>query len=416
MPGFAYNRNNVLAGAFLLLALALAVAVAFTLRQRGAGVNSIAFTVRFPLAEGAAGIKPGSPVLLGGQQIGRVTSVAFSHADHADHLPTAIDVKVETRADIPLFENAAIFLELPLLGSLSSINITDPGDRASVPSPHGSAAIEPGDVVLGHVAPPAFLAQAGFGPQQGAQVRELIANARSVVAQLDSLLAANSPKVTQTLDDVSAFTREVRADLERWSAQVDEILRKTDAAAAKADAALADARALLNDNRARIDASLANIESITAKLDRDALRDLSAALADARESFSRLSSALDRADALLVSETPSVRRILANMRLMSDQLKLTATEVRAQPWRLLVQPTTKEFESQVLYDATRAYAVAASDLRAASEALDAALATPASSTPNRDIDSLAKSLKDSIAAYKAAEQKLLDLLIAKQAR
>jgi len=76
---------------------------------------------------------------------------------------------------------------------------------------------------------------------------------------------------------------------------------------------------------------------------------------------------MGRAGTLLKEETPGIRHTLANLRLMSDQLKLTAVEVRSQPWRLLHSPTTKEMSSQVLYDARAAYAEAASDLRAASE-------------------------------------------------
>jgi len=89
---------------------------------------------------------------------------------------------------------------------------------------------------------------------------------------------------------------------------------------------------------------------------------------------------------------------------MSDQLKLTAVEVRSQPWRLLHQPTTKEFSSQVLYDATRAYAEAASDLRAASESLQA--------TGGQQSEEMVEQLTRAVAKYKAAEQALMDKLIA----
>jgi hypothetical protein len=69
------------------------------------------------------------------------------------------------------------------------------------------------------------------------------------------------------------------------------------------------------------------------------------------------------------AQSPGLARTLANFRLTSDQLKLTMMEVRAQPWRLLYQPTRKEEQTQLLYDATRQFALSMSDLRAASEAL-----------------------------------------------
>jgi hypothetical protein len=92
---------------------------------------------------------------------------------------------------------------------------------------------------------------------------------------------------------------------------------------------------------------------------------------------------------------------------MSDQLKLTAIEVRSQPWRLLHTPTTKELSTQVLYDATRAYAEAASDLRAASEALQA--------VQNQDAAAeMSEQLSRSVEKYRAAEKALMDRLIAEE--
>jgi hypothetical protein len=89
---------------------------------------------------------------------------------------------------------------------------------------------------------------------------------------------------------------------------------------------------------------------------------------------------------------------------MSDQLKLTSIEVRSQPWRLLHQPTTKELSAQVLYDATRAFAEAASNLRAASESLQAA-------RPGSDTAHLSDELRTAVERYRTAEQALLDKLI-----
>jgi hypothetical protein len=88
--------------------------------------------------------------------------------------------------------------------------------------------------------------------------------------------------------------------------------------------------------------------------------------------------------------------------------------VRSQPWRLLHQPTNKELSSQVIYDATRNYAQAASNIRAAAEALselslrqqalgDAELAQRLTAAG----EELANSMKD----FREAEDGLLDKLI-----
>src|SRR5947209_5374045 len=109
-------RNNLLAGLFVLGAIAVGVMVSFMLSNRPALGGSRRFTVRFSLADGATGLKKGSPVQLAGQQIGQVRRVDFFPRDQAEK--SAVDVEVEVRGDITLFENAGVYLQLPLLGTL----------------------------------------------------------------------------------------------------------------------------------------------------------------------------------------------------------------------------------------------------------------------------------------------------------
>jgi ABC-type transporter Mla subunit MlaD len=122
-------------------------------------------------------------------------------------------------------------------------------------------------------------------------------------------------------------------------------------------------------------------------------------------------------DALLAEQRPNIRKAMANMRLTSDQLKLASIEVRSQPWRLLHEPDTKELATQVLYDATRSYAAAASDVRAASEALSQVSLAQRAGPTMTDAD-LAKSLADlsvrlraSMESFATAERKLLETLV-----
>ena len=99
-------RNNVIAGVFVLLGVALAVWVSFLLSDRSAFQSTTTFAVRFPLDTGAAGLKRGSEVLLGGQPVGRVLAVDF--ARNPDSTPAHVDVEVEVRDDLPLFTTPAL--------------------------------------------------------------------------------------------------------------------------------------------------------------------------------------------------------------------------------------------------------------------------------------------------------------------
>lgn len=429
-----FNRSNILAALFLLGSLALAVWVSFVLKKSsGVSGQSLPFTVRFTLAQGATGIKPGSAVLLGGQPIGHVTSVGFA-SDAAiaqgETAPTGIDVHVEVRGDLALYENSLVLLELPLLGNISAINIGSVGDAYHVSSPHGSGPrIEAGEVVNGVVAPPAFLAQAGFGPDQVGQLRQAINSFSGAVDRGSALLDSVGPKLDTAATDTSALLKDLRANMEGWSKKLDTVLANTESATAKidpiltkvdtlvADANLAakDVREMVEQNRGKIDSILASVDAAAAKVNSTTIDELNAALIKGRDALDSVTRSTEGLSSLLTSETPDLRRIIANLRLMSDQLKLTAIEVRSQPWRLLIQPTTREFESQILYDATRAYATAASNLRSASESLEAILAKgdAATAAEKSSIAELSAALKGTFTKYRDAEQGLLDKLIEK---
>ena len=181
-------RNNTLAGLFVVASLVLGVWVAFMLADRGAGMNATRFIVRFPVEQGAAGISLGSPVLLGGQQVGQVIGISFGDAVKGDKAgkdvpASSVDVRVEVREDVALFENAQVYLEKPLLGSLSNINVVTPGTDTLSVFNGKSAKVENGEVLVAGVAP-GLLAQAGLGPTQLDQLKRTLENVDKSVLRL----------------------------------------------------------------------------------------------------------------------------------------------------------------------------------------------------------------------------------------
>lgn len=432
--GVMGRRNNIMAGAFVLAGVLLAVWVSFLLAGRGPMAGSRRFTVRFTLSQGAMGLKNGSALLLAGQQVGQVTQVRFDQVDNdaAKGLPLHVDVLVEMRRDLGLFENAAIHLEKPLLGNMSSLNIVSIGDPKTVAAPqHGGPTLDDGDIVLGRVAPPAFLADAGFGPEQADQIRSSISAAQAGIKQVTEMIDRLGPKLESGAEDGRVLIADLRTNMADWSKRIGAASANIETASARLtpllesveqgvaegrqairdiNATVVDIRAAVSDNRGRIDNVIKDLESLTGKLDRDSVRLLNEALADGRESLRTFADAIGRISGVVGEQTPNLRRTLSNLRLMSDQLKLTAVEVRSQPWRLLHRPTTKELESQVLYDATRSYAEAASDLRAASESLETVAAgKPAASVT--DLESLTQRVREALSSYRQAERYLLDKLV-----
>ena len=104
-------------------------------------------------------------------------------------------------------------------------------------------------------------------------------------------------------------------------------------------------------------------------------------------------------------ESPGVRRTLSSARLAADQLKHATAEIRQSPWRLLQRPTTRELESELIYNAAAMLSSAASDLQTAS----AALRTVDQSASDEDVARLVGDVTKAMGAYREAEAALMAL-------
>lgn len=416
------TRNNVLAGVFLIAAVLLGVLVSVVLSGTLENIGrSKRITVALTIAEGAAGLQSGSPVTLGGVSVGAVTRVTIERGDSG--VPSRILVRTRIRPDITVHQDARILLVSPLLGSTSSLNIVSTGGELPVCTSN--------DIIEGGVAPPGFLEQAGYGPNEAARVRTIIENIDSLTTRLDGIVEDAEPRIDRELGEIERIIADLRtigADLNErfpgWGDKIDSTLANAEEASARfsplldnaaagvddARSAIASAQRIVDDNREGIDNIVANVESASEKLDRETIDTLNKTLATADDGIARLAEVTESIGAWLSEEWPSVRKIIANGRLASDQLKLTMTEIRRSPWRLLYTPGKKELENELFYDSARTYAEAVSDLRAASEALEIAAAT-GEATPQFDratIEQISQQITDAFERYREAETDLLD--------
>ena len=239
MAGRPVSKNNVIAGSFLVVGLILAIVVSAILADAQERlIPSREYIVRFTVAEGAAGLKPGSKVTLGGLGVGRVMDLELSPAPGQPSL----DARVRVRTGVTLYENAVVFLESPLLGSGSTVNISSIGEHKDG-APHAGASdtLEPGEVISGHIAPPAFLAQAGYGPEQANKVRVAIDQVADLTERLDGIVKRIEPKIDPTIDsvraavdDLQAITTDIRQHGPEWAGKGDRLLPSADEAAATA--------------------------------------------------------------------------------------------------------------------------------------------------------------------------------------
>lgn len=376
--------------------------------------------VAFTIEQGAAGLQPGSLLTIGGFECGSVRRVEIE-TDPDTGAPVRLLAHARVRSSVKLFEGTRVLLESPLLGGVSSLNIVSVGS--------GTTQLTGTEVLVGAPALPRLLAQSGYGPDQANQVRAFIANIDAVAQQIRDFTADAAPSLNQQIDqmrtvvdNVQAIADDVRAQYPQWSENVsvtlanaeqssqrlDAISANLEEGSAEAKSLMTDARATLADNREGLDNIVANVESATEKFDRETIDAIN-------ETLETFNADLKQVMAWIREEWPGLRKVVANLRLASDQLKMTMIEVRRAPWRLLYQPVRKELENELLYDSARTYAEAVSDLRSASESLEvlhvAVTKDPTASIDPKQIERISISLNQAFERYRKAEQDFLTRLI-----
>ena len=423
---------NLLAGTFLIGGVVLAMVMSFILADFSFTRNA-EYTVRFTIRDGATGLSPDAAVRVGGQQVGKVKSIRVDR--DADTGEYAVDVTIKVRADIELYEDAWAHLEVPLLGTGSTLNIPYLGTGDGIDAAQGqSARLEPGEVLIGSIAPPAFLANAGFGPQQREQLQRMFTETERALTEFADALEEIRPRVAPVADDAAATVASARrsmesieADLAGWRGNISTTLDNAASTSEQLPSVVDDAkiiladsremirsgRAVIDDNRPRIDNILANADEVVAGINDEWIPRGTELFGSAREGVQSYRDTADRVNSLITKQQPSIERTLSNLRTMSDQFKFLAIEARSQPWRLLHRPDTKELETQLLYDSARSYAVAVADLREASASMEAVIAL-SGATGRVDLEqmqAMRTKLQQAFEGYADAESALLDRVI-----
>ena len=417
------STKNIVAGTFLIGTLLVGVLLAFVFSGYSFDRTN-RYSVRFALDVGAAGIQPGSVVTLGGRSIGQVASLEFD-STRSDGAPDRILVEIDVLADLVLYTNARAYLVQPLLGTISTINLVSPGD------PQLGVRLVKDGMLEGRLAPPGFLAQAGFGPDQQDQVRTILSQFEQSSTRLNNLLEPFESRseylanlAESSLSNLSDTSFNLRVRLDEWSQAVDHVVADVEwfsgelrpmvlSASEGADEAsrlFQRSNRFLDENTESIEASIASIQRSLIDIEEGMIPNYTELATDARDSVADVDAMLQEADRFMRAElVPNLRRTLANAAVSSGFLKHAIAEVRDQPWRLLVRPTKKELAEQLIYDAARTYAGAVGDLRSASEAM--AISLKSDLADPDQISAMAGRLDEAFGQYEIAERDLLERMI-----
>lgn len=394
MPRKDRTKASMIAGTFLLVGVVGFIIISALI----SGVldrfeGSDAYIVRFDLKQSTGGLKDGSPVLLGGQPVGRVSDVAFAEEEGR---AVGVDIRVRVEEGLTLYKDAVFVLERPLIGLGAGLNITNSGTPAA-------GALEPGGVVHAELAIPPILAAAGYGAEQIEQFQAIVKDSRDVIARINDLTHEIEEDLISGTKNFNRFSESLsRVDSEG-------LALSTGDAVDEFRALVEESRELLRVNRPRIDDLMTSAQNTMTTFETEGATRLIEAIEHAGVAAERLAEVADTSADILVTETPAIRRTLANARLASDQLRLAMIEIRRNPWKLLGAPDTKELKEEIFYDAARAYATVASDLQDASASLETALAKR-EDLDQAQLETLSSELKDALVRYKEAEVKLLEVM------
>ncbi|MGP1309061.1 MAG: MlaD family protein [Phycisphaerales bacterium] len=420
------DADNLRAGLFVIVALIAALVVVLILAGVGDKLKRrTRYIVYFPLGSDPAGLEIDSQVLVNGRPVGVVDDIDLE-LDPSNQRPDGTYFEILVDRKIRFYGEPTAYLNRPLLGAGATLTFPTIGAVGSAP------VAQAGSVFKGAIAPPSFLAQAGYGPEQQAQVQDILTRGSSFARELEEMIRefreVTYPQFADIVSEADARLGgwfdsgdRIVSNIDRTTERFPAIAESIEQGVSDARGVVASAQGIVDENREGVRSTVDNAREATerfntlvADLQRDTKPTIDRMLTDAQSAMQKARDAVERADTLLAESSPSLRRTVANARLASDQLKFTLEEVRRAPWRLLYRPDTRELEFELLYDAARIYAQSVSDLRDASASLEAASAGAtgsASTLSARRAEELNEELNRAFSAYKEAERAFLDLII-----
>ncbi len=425
-------RNRVAAGLFLVAAMVAAVVILVMVGGREGLFGDIR-TVHIEFAS-APNVKPGSPVNLVGQPVGRVTGIELKaepwqlggDGEARQGTRYVVDVTATVPGTYVLYRNARVVVQQSLVGQSAVINIADPGTV-------DAGVIGDGDFLQGNQQSPfaAAAAELGIGEAQRLDLQEILAHVRSISEQLDNEAPELIARVKGLATTADGAIRKMEAVLDENRQDIRLMLADARTFANKANETADQINGILKESREPLKEALAHAGSFAKKADTDggailadgkalikkvgeqlppALEKADQTMANAREAMANLKGITADTRDVVVMNKPGLDTTLQNFRATSEHLKALAKEVRRAPWRLLARPDKKEVESLNLYDTARAFASAAADLDSFSDALQATVAAREQGleVDQEFIDGLMERLKETFQKYEEAEAQLLE--------
>ncbi len=440
------KQRHTLTVGVVTLVVVLTIFLILIWISRRVGGDMRELTVRFKSTPAMPSLVPGSPVLVGGQRVGRIVRASLEPhvpqpsadgpSDKAAPACPAYDVIVhaEIRSDLILRSDCQVVAEGPPLGGdgIVKIDLGATGDGLPPDSvidgadPGGFGAIlstlqaefdgtNPGSL-LGQI-------KAQLDPDGTAS---LMAKLLQSMSDINTLTAALSKelgdaeketllaKIHAIADNINMATGALRAEFDTQKPTV--LLSKIHLALDSVNDDLATISSVLKTNEPIINRTFQHVETTTENIARETDATKSDSLmAYFKKAGTQLNAALD--DINVVTGTPrqvvvlnreNINKLLANFKEASDHIKTGVKYVVRHPWRLLNEPPATEMKQQAIFDAARSFAEAAGQIDDAAAQLRALAEIHQGAIPadSPDLARIQADLKRTQEKYAQAEREL----------
>ena len=412
------TRSNVRAGVFVTVTLLVAIGVIIILSDIWDGLTRPVdqYTVTFDVASGVRDLGEGADVRIGGVAMGKVLSVEprIRPGEAFDK----IDVDFSIYRPAVLYGDAQILVTAPLIGADAWLDIPSVGTPEGGSFPEDGIAGVASIGVLTSLLGASNAAKAGGMIDDAKQFTEFLA---TVEDKYNQRVVPILDKVDSATTDIAAVSKTIRQDnWPSWSASVDGVMEWANSTTGTLDEIFEHGRGIFADNRPKINTAVDNVQAasenirqITRRFNEETLVKINDLLGTGQSAMESALAVLENAKREFTGWVPHINDALANGRLAAQQLKLTMLEVRRSPWKVLYRPTLTEIEHELLYDAARSFALAASDLKAASESVRRMLAEHPDqiAADPQTAERLNTYLLDTLSNYEKVQQRLIDVLL-----
>jgi phospholipid/cholesterol/gamma-HCH transport system substrate-binding protein len=295
-------------GAFVLASLTILTATLIYLMSTSSHTGSVPFRTYLHYA---GGLEPGAPVLFGGINAGRITSVRPWTSD-----PTEIEILLDLKPGTPVNEKSVAKIGAVSLMSGPALLISTGSNAAQ------------------HVPP------GGAIPSQD-------------VASMDEIIA----KVSTVADNANALMTQVQSELTGISGDARTVLANLNAVTGKPNqerinAMLAQMSRLVANDGPKVDALLDQVSQVTTKLGPvvdhadGAIQDVNGTVSEIRaplrSDLAELQTTLQEAKGLLANMQVMVRandsrvdETLENLRITTQNLSDLSNSVKQRPWSMI---------------------------------------------------------------------------------